>query len=150
MTMTASCAAPHCSRPVPRSTTGRPGRYCSPACRQAAYRERARQAAVGQARAAQLADAKATAARLWRPLEQCGFSDLPELAAAVVAYAGDPDETRAGLAKVLTRLQETAERLAGLALGYRDATDTAARLTAGGPQDTGTREGNRNAPVTRA
>ncbi|MFD6434298.1 XF1762 family protein [Streptomyces venezuelae] len=34
------CAARPCKRPVARSTTGRPARYCSHACRQRAYRER--------------------------------------------------------------------------------------------------------------
>jgi hypothetical protein len=29
-----------CRRPVPAATTGRPARYCSPACRQRAYRQR--------------------------------------------------------------------------------------------------------------
>ena len=31
-----------CGRPIPRAAVGRTGRYCSPACRQAAYRARAR------------------------------------------------------------------------------------------------------------
>src|ERR1039457_3305639 len=60
------CAAPQCSRPVEARTTGRPGRYCSANCRQSAYRERVRQADAERARAAQLADAKAEAARLCR------------------------------------------------------------------------------------
>ena len=122
------CAAPQCSRPVEARTTGRPGRYCSANCRQSAYRERVRQADAERARAAQRAEAKAEATRLWRPLEACGFHDLPEISAAVVAYASDPDETRATLAGMLYQLRDVADRLEGLARGYRNATDTAARL----------------------
>lgn len=123
------CAWPPCGRPVERPATGRPGRYCGSNCRQSAYRERVRQAEAERDRAAQLARAKAEAARLWRPLEAAGFHDLPELAAAVVAYASDPADTRAGLADVLYRLRAAVGQLEGLAVGYRTAIDTAARLT---------------------
>src|ERR1039457_6662946 len=99
------CAAPQCSRPVEARATGRPGRYCSANCRQSAYRERVRQADAERDRAAQLADAKADMARQWRPLEAAGFADLPEIAAAVVAYASDPADTRAGLGDMLYRLR---------------------------------------------
>lgn len=37
------CAGPGCTKPVPSQTTGRPGRYCSGACRSRAHR-RAQQA----------------------------------------------------------------------------------------------------------
>jgi hypothetical protein len=47
----AGCGGPACSRPVARAATGRPARYCSPGCRQAAYRERVRQADAERARA---------------------------------------------------------------------------------------------------
>ena len=52
-----------------------------------------------------------------------------EAEAAVVAYASGPADTRAGLADVLYRLRAAAGQLEGLAAGYRDAIDTAARLT---------------------
>jgi hypothetical protein len=129
------CAGPQCSRPLEARGTGRPGRYCSANCRQAAYRERVRQADAERDRAEQLAEAKAEQSRLWRPLEACGFHELPEIAAAVVAYASDlevhivrPGDTPITLADVLLRLRTAAARLEGLAVGYRDATDTAARL----------------------
>jgi hypothetical protein len=125
------CAWRPCGRPVERPATGRPGRYCGSNCRQSAYRERVRQADAERDRAARLAAAKAEAARLWRPLEAAGFADLPEVAAAVVAYASDPADTRAGLADVLYRLRAATARLEELALGYRDAIDTAARLAPG-------------------
>jgi hypothetical protein len=47
----------------------------------------------------------------------------------VVAYASGPAGTRAGLADVLYRLRAVAGQLEGVAVGYRDAIDTAARLT---------------------
>lgn len=34
------CAAPDCDEPLPANRTGRPARYCSPACRTRAYRVR--------------------------------------------------------------------------------------------------------------
>jgi len=37
------CAGPGCTQPLARAATGRPGRFCSPACRVRAHR--ARQAA---------------------------------------------------------------------------------------------------------
>ncbi len=33
-----SCAAPGCGRPLPRAETGRPARFCSPACRARSHR----------------------------------------------------------------------------------------------------------------
>ncbi len=65
------------------------------------------------------------------PLETCGFTDLPKIAVAVISYASDPADTRAGLIDVLCRLRTAVGRLETLALGYRDATDTAARLQRG-------------------
>jgi hypothetical protein len=103
------CAWPPCGRLVERPATGRPGRYCGSNCRQSGYRERVRQAGAERDRAAQLARAEAEA--------------------AVVAYASGPADTRAGLADVLYRLRAAAGQLEELAVGYRDAIDTAARLT---------------------
>jgi len=34
------CAAPGCPHPIATATTGRPARYCSPACRARAHRHR--------------------------------------------------------------------------------------------------------------
>lgn len=35
-----TCAAPGCANPLPERSTGRPARFCSPACRSRAYRSR--------------------------------------------------------------------------------------------------------------
>jgi hypothetical protein len=48
------CGNPACGRPVERQATGRPARYCSGSCRQAAYRERVRLADAERQRAEQL------------------------------------------------------------------------------------------------
>jgi hypothetical protein len=48
----------------------------------------------------------------------------------VVAHASGPAGTRAGVADVLYRLRAAAGQLEGLAVGYWDAIDTAARLPA--------------------
>jgi very-short-patch-repair endonuclease len=45
---------------VPKAATGRPARYCSAACRQAAHRERVGRAAAEARRAAELAAVRAT------------------------------------------------------------------------------------------
>lgn len=37
---TPGCAAPNCGNPCPATTTGRPARYCSKACRARAHRHR--------------------------------------------------------------------------------------------------------------
>ncbi len=89
------CAGPQCSRLVPHRQTGRPGRYCSPLCRQAAYRERVRLAEQAGRRARELADAQANASRLWPQLEIASL-DVSETAAAVVSYAAMEDEADRG------------------------------------------------------
>ena len=45
------CGNPACGRPIERQTTGRPARYCSGRCRQAARRERLRLAEAERQRA---------------------------------------------------------------------------------------------------
>ena len=45
------CGNPACGRPIERQATGRPARYCSGSCRQAARRERLRLAEAGRQRA---------------------------------------------------------------------------------------------------
>jgi hypothetical protein len=113
------CAWPPCGRLAERQATGRLGRYCGSNCRQSDYRERVRQADAERDRAAQLARAEAEA--------------------AVVAYASGPADTGAGLADVLYRLRAAAGQLEGLAVGYRDAIDTAARVPAREDQRPGIR-----------
>jgi hypothetical protein len=48
------CANPACGRPIERRPTGRPAAYCGPACRQAACRERLREAEAERQRAERL------------------------------------------------------------------------------------------------
>ena len=40
LTEVGCCAAPHCDNPITPAGTGRPARYCSPACRARAHRHR--------------------------------------------------------------------------------------------------------------
>ena len=127
----ARCAGPQCSRPVPHRQTGRPGRYCGALCRQAAYRERVRLAEQAERHAPELAEAQATAARLWPQLEIASL-DVSETAAAIVSYAAVEDEAdRGALAWKLGQLRDEVARLERLALGYRQAAELAEVLTAG-------------------
>jgi hypothetical protein len=48
------CGNPACGRPIERQATGRPARYCSGSCRQAARRERLRLADAERQRAERL------------------------------------------------------------------------------------------------
>jgi hypothetical protein len=48
------CGNPACGRPIERQATGRPARYCSGSCRQAARRERLRLAEAERPRAERL------------------------------------------------------------------------------------------------
>ena len=48
------CGNPACGRPIERQATGRPARYCSGSCRQAARRERVRLAEAERQRAERL------------------------------------------------------------------------------------------------
>lgn len=124
------CANPACIRPVRQPATGRPARYCSPACRQAAHRDRARQAAEAAQRAARLAAAKETCAATWRPLEET-CADAADTARAVLCYAAGED--RAGLVAKLTELHHAVARMEELALAYHDAAAEAACLTQPAP-----------------
>jgi hypothetical protein len=66
MTVTETrCAGPLCSRPVRARLDGAAGPVLLAGCRQAAYRDRVRQAEAEQQHLARLADSEA--ARLWRP-----------------------------------------------------------------------------------
>src|SRR5581483_3674117 len=80
------CANPACDRLVSQAATGRPARYCCPACRQAGHRVRLRLAAEAAQRAARLADARATCEATWGPLEET-CDDAAEAARAVLCYA---------------------------------------------------------------
>ena len=127
-----TCAGPDCRRKVEPRQTGRPARYCSASCRQAAHRARVRAAEDAAARAAQLAEAKATTARLRRPLEEAGFRTVADHAANVYASACDPGLPPADLDRAVAQLHLAAEELAVLARDYRHAADEAARLSAQG------------------
>jgi hypothetical protein len=125
---TARCAGPGCGKPLPRAETGRPARYCGPNCRQAARRARVRADEEAAERAARLAEARATASRLFRPMEAAGFRSVADLAALVFACAADTGRPRAELDQAADDMLTAAEELARLARCYRDATDLAARL----------------------
>jgi hypothetical protein len=122
----ARCAGPGCGKPLTRLATGRPARYCGPNCRKAAQRDRDRRAEAERQRAAQLAGARAAAARAWRPLEE-DVHEVAELARAVLACAAGED--RHDLAVKLAEFREAARRVETLALSYFDATALADRLT---------------------
>ena len=123
------CAGPGCNRPLTRLGTGRRPKYCGPNCRKAAQRERDRLAEAGQKRAAHLAEAKATVARLRRPLKEAGFRTVADHAADVYACACDPALPPADLDRAIAYLRLAADELAVLARDYRHAADEAARLS---------------------
>jgi hypothetical protein len=125
----ARCAGPGCAQPLKRPATGRPAKYCSDNCRQAAHREKVRAARAEQERAEQLAAAKAVTAQLWRPLEQAGFHDVADHAALVVSCATDPGRPRHELIQALAGLHQAAAHLAGVARQYREAVDLTSELT---------------------
>lgn len=113
---------------IERAVTGRPPRYCGPNCRQAAHRERARAAAAAEAVAAELADARATAARLFPQLEVASL-DVAETATAVLSYAAYEDpEDQGALEFKFGELRAGVAELERLALGYRRAEERAAAL----------------------
>jgi hypothetical protein len=124
----ARCAAPYCGQPLTRAATGRRPRYCGPNCRQTARRARVRAEEEVAARAAQLAEARATTARLWRPMEAAAFHDVPDLAALVLSCAADLDRPRAALHDAIGQLDDAAAGLARMAREYRNATELARRL----------------------
>jgi hypothetical protein len=124
----ARCSGPGCGQPVTRAATGRPARYCGGNCRQAARRARVRAEEEAAARAARLAEARTTTARLWRPLEAVGFRDVGEHAALVVSCAADPDRPRAELDQAIRGLHQAAADLAAMARDYRAAADLAREL----------------------
>jgi hypothetical protein len=124
----ARCAGPYCSRPLPRAATGRRPLYCGQNCRQAARRARVRAGEEAAARAARLAGARATASRLFRPLEEAGFHTVADLAALVFSAAADPGRPRAELDQAVGDMLAAASELALTARRYRDASDLARQL----------------------
>lgn len=131
-TAAAACGYAPCSRPVERAATGLLLRYCSPNCRQAAHRERVRQAEEEARRRAELAAAKAAVVRLWPQVEVAAL-DVSETADAVLAYAAHEDpEDRGALLFKLAELRAHVDRLAELALAFRGAEDRQAELSVEG------------------
>ena len=128
----ARCAAPHCGRQLERAATGRRSLYCGQNCRQAARRARVRAQEEAAERAARLAGARATAGRLWRPLEEAGFHTVAELGALVVSCAADDTRPRAELDQAVNAMLEATGNLASMARQYRAATDLARQLAGSG------------------
>ncbi|GAT68885.1 tetR family transcriptional regulator [Planomonospora sphaerica] len=91
--MTELSTCPGCGNPVPRAATGRPARYCSPACCQRAYRARAatRPAPVAADTPAtpahRLADAASQSARAVADALASGTDPASALQAARAALA---------------------------------------------------------------
>lgn len=123
------CAGPDCNRPLTRLGTGRRPKYCGDRCRKAAQRERGRQAEAGQRRAAQLAEAKATMARLAKPLNDAAFRTAADQAASVYSCANDPELTPADLDQAIARARLAVDELAVLARDYRRAADQSSNLS---------------------
>jgi hypothetical protein len=118
-----TCKGPACTRTLASQPTGRPPRYCSHACRQAAYRERLRIAEQARERAAQLAAARATMTRLAPQLGQRAAQGNDLMAAvARAATSGTPD----ALAHALGQLQAATSQLARLGQDYQHARHQAA------------------------
>src|ERR1017187_235482 len=110
------CEGPGCGRTVQRPATGRPGRYCSGACRQSAHRARVRQREQSARRAAELAGARATA------------DEIRTVAADVVHYARDRQRPAGELAAKLAELRASFTLLERLALGEPGAREHPTRL----------------------
>jgi endogenous inhibitor of DNA gyrase (YacG/DUF329 family) len=121
-----------CGKPLERLGRGRPRLFCSPACRKGAQRDRDRPAADERRRAGQFADARAEAARAWRPLEEAA-QETADLAGAVLAYATDED--RASLLAKIGELRAAVGDVARLATGYFDASELARSLEEAAPPD---------------
>jgi hypothetical protein len=131
-TDTGQCANGACGQPLSPGGTGRPGRYCSAACRQAAYRARSVTARAEAKRAAELADAQAARSALWPGIESAA-DDVGEIATAIVSYAAvELPEDRGALAHKLGELRAAVDHLEWLATTFRRADERAAEL--GGSQ----------------
>lgn len=119
------CEGPGCDQTLTRAATGRPAKFCGPNCRKAAQRQRDRAAEAERQHARQLAEARATAAGVWRPLEETAH-EVGEIAGAVFAYAAGGN--RADLAGKLREFRLAAGQLEVLAVTYSDASARAAQL----------------------
>jgi hypothetical protein len=124
----ARCAGPGCGRTLNRAATGRRSLYCGQNCRQAGRRARVRAEEEAAARTARLAEAKAAAGRLRRPLEEAGSRTVAGLAALVLATATDPGRPRAEMDQAADAMLTAARQLAALAREYRTASDLARQL----------------------
>jgi len=122
-----ACGYGPCAQPVERAATGRPARYCGPACRQAAHRERVRQAEATVARAAALASAEATARRAFPRIGDFA-ANVEEWAGEVYRAAADDETSRGGVVAAIAELHRHVALLERVALEYRDAADLAAAL----------------------
>jgi hypothetical protein len=124
------CARPGCPEMIRQAPTGRPARYHSAACRQAAHRDRARRSEAAGLAAAQLADAREALAVIWPQIEPAA-DDVAELAGRIASYAAHEDpEDRGALALALGELRAAVDRLESLALTFRATDDRAAALGA--------------------
>jgi hypothetical protein len=127
--VTTRCARPGCTELIKQAPTGRPARYHSPACRQAAHRDRTRRTETAGRRAAELADARDAAAVFWPQIEPTA-ADVADIAMSVVFYAATEDpEDRGALALKLAELRATVDQLESLATSFRAADDRAAALS---------------------
>jgi hypothetical protein len=127
----AACAGPLCHATVPRAATGRPGRYCSANCRQAAHRERARQAETAADRARRLESARAAAAVAFPQIDM--YAGHVEMLARELAAKAAAGAARAELATTAGELHRAAGALEQVTLDYRAAADQAAALQADVP-----------------
>ena len=126
-------ACERCGKPLEQLRRGRPRRYCSDGCRKAAQRGRDRGAALDRRRAAELATARATTARTWRPLEEASM-EAADLAAAILAYAAGDDP--GALAVKLGELRAAVDALASLAEAYCHAAQRVAQAPDATPPTT--------------
>jgi hypothetical protein len=109
-----------CSAAIPRAATGRPARYCGVNCRQAAHRERVRQADEAAARARALADAR-TRARRTLPLIAESRADARAWLQEAAGSAADPGLDQGAVVAAFAELRAHVDRMERAALAYRDA-----------------------------
>lgn len=120
MATTTTCDGPLCSAPIARAATGRPARFCSPNCRQAAHRERVRQAEAAEARRLALADARARARRA-RPLIADAHEDCRDWLAELAGSAADPGMDAPGVIAAAAELRRHVDRLERAGLAFKAA-----------------------------
>jgi predicted ATPase with chaperone activity len=121
------CAGPLCLRDVEPRATGRPARYCSATCRQAAHRDRVRQAEAAADIARRLESARAAAAVAFPQIDM--YAGHAEMSAREVAGLAAAGADRAALAAALGELHRAASALERVTRDYRAAADLAAALS---------------------